>query len=173
MVNFEAVIGDLVGVGFYEVVLVWLLFFAIFLGLLQKSRIIEDRQINTIISATIAFFIVLYSPGIVSQVQYYVSFFGSSAMVLSALLVIALFMAVLGLEWGTFWGEKGVIKREYLMAIILVVVVFITYSIMAGALGGGSPSLGISQETLNMLFFLGFILLVIWFATRGGQTSET
>ncbi len=172
MVNFETVINELVNIGFYDVVLVWLLFFGVVFGLLQKSRLLGEpqdaRSINAIVSAAIAFFIILYNPGVVSKVVFYSTFFGSSAMVLSALLVIALFMGILGLELGGegFWKDETM--RKYIGPVVFLIVVLIGYALFSGALGMGTPgvNVGVSDDLLTMVFFVVFIVFVVWLATR-------
>ncbi len=171
MVNFETVLGDLVRIGFYDVVLVWLLFFGVILGLLQRSKVLGgDKQIDTIVSAAIAFFIVLYNPGVVSKVVFYSTLFGSSAMVLSALLVIVLFLGILGI----YSDQKleGIASDRYVKLAIFIILVLIGYAIFTGALGGGMGSIRVSDDVITMAFLLIFVGFVVWVVSKGGSAQR-
>ncbi len=162
--NFLDVIGILNQVGFYDFVLPWLLFFGIVFGLLQRTGIFgEDRGIIAIISAAIAFFVVNYTP-VGGIAAYYSRLFGGMSMILSALLVLVLFVAIMGFEIGG--GKGGIFQEDKIKYIVVAALVILAWIVYNNAYGGGL-SAGISQETMTVLFVFGFILLVIWIAMRG------
>ncbi len=165
--NFLDVVSTLNQVGFYDVVVPWLLFFGIVFGLLQNKQIItSERGINAIISAAIAFFIVAFTPAGTTIANFFSTLFGGAAMILSALLVLMLFAAITGLESIFKEGGNGQPPIKYIVVFVLVIFAYLVYS---NAFGGATSM--ISNDTLVTILTLAFILGVIWIAMQGGGSS--
>ncbi len=164
--NFLDVLNVLNQVGFYDVVVPWLLFFGIIFGLLQNKKIItEERGINAIISAAIAFFIVAFTPAGTTLAQFFSTLFGGAGMIIGALLVLMLFAAIMGVE--NVFKEGGDKQPPIKYAVVIMLVIF-AYLAYTNALGGYGRA-GLSNDTLVVILTLAFILLVIWIAMSGGK----
>ncbi len=127
-------IGNLAKLGFFEFFLPFVLFMAIFYGVLHKSKVIsEEVSVNGVIAVAMAFFVVNYTPiGL-----YATTIFFWGATIITGLLLIVMFAGVLGVSLPEFFkinesGDKG--PAKYVVAI-------------AGLLGAGILLLLISQVT--------------------------
>ncbi|VVB60179.1 Uncharacterised protein [uncultured archaeon] len=172
MVDLTSIVGNLQRLGFYDFVLPWLLFFAVILGVLTKVAIFGDekdksaKQVNAIIAAVLAFFIVNFTPvGGISA--YYSTLFGSMAQILATLVILIIFIGVLGFD-KTIITEKN---KEWYSIIFIALVLFA--AVVFSQASGGSISLGLSSDDITIGLVFLFIIAVIGFATKGEGKSET
>ncbi len=163
--NFLDVVSTLNQVGFYDVVVPWLLFFGIVFGLLQNKQIITDeRGINALIATAIAFFIVAFTPAGTTIANFFSTLFGGAGMIIGALLVLMLFAAIMGEQDAFKEGGNGQPPIKYAVVFVLLIFAYLVY---ANAFGGATSAM-ISNDTLVTLLTLVFILGVIWIAMQGG-----
>ena len=135
MVDFAALIGTLKDVGFYSILLPFILTFAVIYAVLEKSNILKgkdegslsSRNLNIIVSLIFGFFVVAS----IQAVTYIQTFIIGTIVVL--LFLVCIFI-VLGMLFGDdlknlFFLEDGKIRKNvrYTMLgiIILVVLVFL------------------------------------------------
>jgi len=116
-VVFEAALGNLAKIGFFEFLLPWLLFLAMVYGMLQKTKAVsQEVTVNALIAAVSAFLIINYTGIglILSQV------FFALAIILALLLMAVLMLAIIGIDvskWvtdvktvGPIWGIVGIVS---------------------------------------------------------------
>jgi len=174
--------------GVFEFYLPFVLMFAIFYGLLSKSKIFGDedkerrvRNINVIISIVAALF-VMVSPAGVSLTVFFGTFFTETMVVLVTMLcfMLIMFMIIPHGSVGDFLKEP-MKYAKYLIPFALIAVLAIFFSsgapeifgIKIGGSGGiGLPNLDLSsQDIVTIVMILGFLLLVL-FMTRGGKEDK-
>lgn len=100
-VNFSDMIKQLEQMGFYEVILPFMLVFTIMFALLQKIKLFgaDTKNINIVVAAVIAFFFVRV-PTIIATVQ---QFLPKVSMIVLVLLMFLLILGVLGSGESTGW----------------------------------------------------------------------
>lgn len=172
MVDLNSFFGVLEKVGFFEIVLPWLLFFAIFLGLLLRTKVFgEERNLNSIIALAVSLFVVKYTPAVGTAV-YYTQLFGIGGMIIAALFVFVLLLKIVGFDLKEIFAET---EKRWVHPLIAILVAFIVYGIYSSAIGKGldlNTKLGVSEDTWTLILVGIFILLVVWFASRGGGKEE-
>lgn len=172
---FEHVIDLLRDFGFFAVLLPWLLIFAIFFGVLQKTKILGDQKnINAIVSLAAAFFVVAATP-VVEALNALIP--AAAYLVVAALLILMLL--------GFFVKDvgDGIIHNKWALfgLVILIVIIFlgvIDYTSTANipgihqlvafflGTGGGVPGVpgvpGVNEETLKIFAAIALMLIVIF-----------
>ncbi len=169
MVDLRDVVGNLERLGFFDFVLPWLLFFAVVLGILNKTAILgSDKKLNAIIAAAIAFFVVNFTP-IGGIAAFYSNIFGMSAQVLATLFVFVLFAGVLGYKPENLVSEH----KTWAYLVIAVLLAVVSFAVFSQA-GGGFSSLGLDNDMVTLILVLAFVLAVIFFAAypNGGGAAE-
>ena len=175
MAVFQHVIDLLVEFGFFAVLLPWLLIFAIFFGVLQKTGILGDKKnINAIVALAAAFFVVAATP-IVDALNNLIP--AAAYLIVAALLILM----VLG-----FFVENvgsGMVSKWYtkLGLAILIIIIFlgvidytspanipvvhqlVVFFLGGGSGGGGVPGVpGINEESLKIFAAIALMLIVIF-----------
>ena len=100
-VNFSDMIKQLEQMGFYEVILPFMLVFTIMFALLQKIKLFgqDTKNINIVVAVVIAFFFVRV-PAIIATVN---QFLPKISMIVIVLLMFLLILGVLGSGESTGW----------------------------------------------------------------------
>lgn len=166
--------------GFFNVVLPFLLIFAIVFGILEKTKIfgtekvknedIPRRNLNSIVSFCIAFFVVAAS-NVVGIIQ------ASIPAVALVLLIVIVFLLLFGSLMSTEKLTHGIGLWGQPHGRILVVAIFIAMiAIFLGAFGA-LPAL-VQYVTTNMsgtvmasIFLLVFVVGAVWFATHTPKST--
>jgi len=183
MVSLQEVFGQtLASLGFFDVLLPFLLFFALTFGLLQQTPILKDvkekRQINAIIAASIAFFIVNFTPGGATLGALFTALFGQGAIVLAGILLAVLFLTIVpGIRGevspSSKWG-KAVIALLVLIAVLVFfasgvgAAIGLTFGLSFGTPGGFQ----IGLDMILTIAMLGFIFGAILWLLRSGKGEE-
>ncbi|UCD03829.1 MAG: hypothetical protein JSW73_04795 [Candidatus Woesearchaeota archaeon] len=172
---FEHVIDLLREFGFFAVLLPWLLIFAIFFGILQKTKVLgEQKNINAIVALAAAFFVVAATP-IVDAIN--------SLIPAAAYLIVAALLILMVLGFFIKDVGDGMVNKWYtkLGLVILIVIVFlgvidytssanipIIHQLVVFFLGGGNgngisvPGVGINEESLKIFGAVALMLIVIF-----------
>ncbi len=174
-ITFTNVVDKLAGLGFYDFVLPWLLFFAVIIGVLGKAQVFNNKKVDAIIAAVIAFFIVAFVPlgGIMA---YYSTLFGVGGMVIGVLLLIVILAGTIGFKISSFGGPEATPNKYYMPLIGLVLLVFAAWA-FGSATGErfaiNIPGINIDSDTWTIIFILAFVLLAVWYAEKGAaEPSE-
>ncbi|VVB60180.1 Uncharacterised protein [uncultured archaeon] len=160
MVDLTSIVGNLQRLGFYDFVLPWLLFFAVIFGLLNQAKIFggNAKQVNAIIAAVLAFFIVNFTPvGGISA--YYSTLFGSAGTIIAILLVLVIFAGSLGTNIKSLTGDEKS-KWGSLIFVVLVIFAFLVFTQAGGAIAS------IGSDTMTTIFVALFVLGVMWYAMK-------
>lgn len=155
---FEHVIQLLENFGFFRVLLPWLLIFAIFYGILNKTKILgEQKNINAVVALAAAFFVVASTP-IVDALN---ALIPSAAYLIVAALLLLMFM-------GFFVKPDvggGLIENKWAMALlgIFVLLIFagvidytspaqipVVHEVVQGFFGGGGGGAGAAAGGFSM-----------------------
>jgi uncharacterized membrane protein len=163
--------------GVFEFYLPFVLMFAIFYGLLAKSKIFGDeskerrvRNINVVISIVAALF-VMVSPVGVSLTTFFGTFFTQTMVILTTMLAFVLIFYMIIPHGSVDDMLKEPMKYAiYLVpfAVLAVLTIFVSsgalaiFGIKVGGAGGiGVPSLS-SQDVVTVVLILVFLLIVIY-----------
>jgi len=177
--------------GVFEFYLPFVLMFAIFYGLLSKSKIFGDeekerrvRNINVVVSIVAALFIMV-SPVGVSLTVFFGAFFTQTMVILTTMLafMLIIFMFIPHASVGEFMKEPMKYAKYFIpLALVAVLAVFFAsggpsiFGINIGSVGGvgGGLNLGFGlsqQDIVTLIMVLGFLLLVLYI-TRGGSEEK-
>ena len=162
--------------GLFEFYLPFILCFALFYGLLLKSKIFGDtkasKNVSVLISFVAAFYLMAFTPVGVTLTTFFAQFFGSLATVLITFLAFLMIIALLTP------GEPQEKLANYLRYLIPIGILFVFgIFIYSGGLnmifpGGVSIGVGISAEDILIVIFLVVTALVFWWMVRGGEGEE-
>ena len=179
-------LGDVIAVwkdyGIFEFYLPFVLMFAIFYGLLSKSKLFGEpnekrvRNVNIIVSVVAALFVMVYPPTGITLTTFFGTFFTQTMVVLATLLAFAMILYML-LPTGAIekMFEDPSKYSKYLIPIAALIILFVFFAagglqifgIELGTPGMPStPSIGISSEDLVVILLIVSFILVIWFITR-------
>lgn len=168
-INFTNIVGQLAGLGFYSFVLPWLLFFAVILGVLNYSKPFGDqKRINAIISAAVAFFITAFTPAGTTLAAYFTTIFGVGAMTLAVLLLIVILGGVLGYKPDDITGAGGTWAKP-LVGLVIIALAVLAFG---AATGTGINIPGLDSDTWTIIFIIAFVLLAVWYAESGAPTEH-
>jgi|GEM_PF-659062 len=163
-INFTNIVGKLAGLGFYDFVLPWLLFFAVVVGVLNKVDLFGgNKKINAIIAAVIAFFAVAFVP-VGGIMAYYGTLFGVGGMTIAVLLLIIILGGTLG------YSIKDYEDSSWVKPLIGLVVIALAVLAFSASTGGQINLPGLDSDTWTIIFILVFVLLAIWYAEKGAGT---
>jgi len=105
---FETLISNLDQLGVFGFLLPWIFAFAVFYGLLLKSKAVgEDHKIIGIISLVAAFFVVGF--GGVALGTFFKTLFGTASMILAAIIVTLMFIGMAGYDISKLAESKAVL----------------------------------------------------------------
>ena len=149
---FGTLVQNLNDMGFYGFILPWLVVFAIFYGILQKSGVLGgDKRIDGVVSLAIG--------------TYFVTLFGSASMIISAILIAVLFLAMAGFKFQKTEDNKEKVVTEVAVATIVIA------AILFFAFGGSAISgISLSSEAWAGIFMVIVILFALWFI--GGSEKK-
>lgn len=161
-VNFSDLIKTLEDMGFYQVMLPFMLVFTIIFAILQKIKLFgaDTKNINVVIAVIMAFFVVRVTSivGIINQ------FLPKVSMIVLVLLMFLLILGIFGsgeaqgwTGWPFFVGMIG--------AVLGIVWALVSSFPGMGGSGGGSllPSwLVLSSQDKAILLAVGIFVLLLW-----------
>ncbi len=156
---FSNMLRTLESLGFVDFVLPWLLFLAVFYGVLQgKKTISEESSVNGVIAIVAAFLVAFIARGFL-----YTRIFGTMGVVAAGLLIVLVFLAMFGLKPEELFGEHKTALAVTLGAIVLFIF------ISAGGLGAFGSA--IDSDTLMTIFILLTMVAAVAFI-GGGKGGE-
>ena len=176
--------------GLFEFYLPFVLMFAIFYGLLSKSKIFGDedkerrvRNINVVISIVAALF-VMVSPVGVSLTTFFGTFFTQTMVVLTTMLcfVLIFYMIIPHASVGEVMKEPlKYVKYLVPFALLAVLAIFFgsggpeIFGIKIGGVGGiGLPGISLSSQDIVTIGMILIFALIVLYMTRGegGKDKE-
>jgi len=185
MVNFGEILEAGKSTGIFDFYLPFVLSFAIFYGLLEKSKIFGDsskdkkvRNINVIIAFSASLMIIIFTP-LSALVTFLGNMIGQTfvAMVVLLAFVLIFYMLVPPSKE----GEKSIFqkyaKHIAVIAAVITIAIFISsggFGIVPGlpniAIGSpGTPGFALSTETQLIIALIIITIIVVWFLTRDGK----
>ncbi len=156
-------ISQFLGIDFFAVVLPWLLTFAIVFGVLSQlkdSGIPENKAARAIIGIVLAFII---APVLSPYVKQLAGLSAGFVAIIAGFLLVVIFVEVLGIKVEKD-GDKVSFFEKY-PKFFAFIIAMISVVVFIGT--GGPEAMGIDlppyiSQNYPLLFFLGFMLLVIW-----------
>ncbi|MFH1623249.1 MAG: hypothetical protein ABIA12_01900 [Candidatus Aenigmatarchaeota archaeon] len=171
--------------GVFEFYLPFVLMFAIFYGLLSKSKIFGDedkerrvRNINVVISVVAALF-VMVSPVGVSMTVFFGTFFTQTMVILTTMLcfVMIFYMIIPHDKIGEVMKEPAKYVK-YLIPFALLATLAIFFGSGAPEIFGISfgrialPWLDLSSQDIVTLALILIFLLIVFYMTRGEEKKK-
>ena len=148
-------------IGVFDILLPFFLIFAVSYSLLQTTKILKDKKINTIIAAIIGILFV--------QNQYLVGVLNSFIPNISMTLIVILMLLLVA---GIFMGEKRSATGAYGVAAVIAIV-FVLWALNAQT---GGYALGMydyfDAQTTNTIILVGIFVFVIYFVTKNPSTGR-
>lgn len=174
---FGAVITFMEKLGFFDVILPFLLVFALVFGILEKTRIfgvekVGDKEfprkgINSMVAFSIAFFTVA-AKQVVTSLQV------SLPNVALILIIVVCFLMLAG----SFMGDKpfSLEGRKYWVGFLTVVMFLAVVLIFLNSFGWLDPIIGFFKANLNTalmpIVFIAIIVGAIAYVVGGGKKGE-
>ncbi len=171
--NLYSLLGQLQSIGFYDVVLPWVLFFAVAYAILYKYGPFDDnmkKQISGIVAFALAFFAVAYTPYGTTMATFLTSLFGQGSTILALLLLATILAGMLGIDLSKKAG--GDYGKYVIAAIILIGLAIYYYSGPVRTMGLGITGLLNSTTILTLLVLAGIGYLVYWMLGGGGNSNS-
>jgi hypothetical protein len=146
---FETLVANLNHLGFFGFLLPWVLTFAIFYGLLVKSKAMgEDQKIIGVVSIVAAFFVIGF--GGVALGTFLKTIFGTAAMVLTGILITIMFVGMSG------YDVSKLAESKYLLVGGLSIGIIVFFSILGG-------SRIITGDMLSIIFIMVIMIISVMF----------
>jgi hypothetical protein len=172
-------IATLSNMGLPEILLL-LLSFAIFYGVLTQVNMPANKESRAIISIVAAFFVLLATP--ISLIQVLSQMSSSLILVVLGVLVLMIFMEIAGIKHVEYYSEQDkegkvttkkieiplFTKHKYITFFVFLIITILIF-IGAGGLNllGFSAIRMISSAMTSMVFFVVIILAIMWMITEG------
>lgn len=164
--DFESLLAQWESFGVFNILLPFLLMFAITFAILEKIELFgKKRQINAIISAILGIILVRnqYVVGIINRFLPNVALF--MIVILMFLLLVGVFMGKHE-DWSKDWFN-------YAVGISLIFVVWALSSDFVGSIFEIPDWLhGFDDQTKATVIFIGIFVAVIWYVVKGGTSSS-
>jgi len=156
--DFSAMIKGLEQMGFYEVILPFLLVFAIIFAMLQKVKLFgkEQKNINVVVALVTAFFVVRV-PEIVGAMN---SFLPKVSFLVLVLLMVMLVLGIFGAS------AEGMTGGWFFIAIVIAIAGII-WAITSSIPGLSLPGwLRINAENQGVLLGIGALVIGVYLLTK-------
>lgn len=156
---FSNMLSTLDKLGFYDFMLPWLLFVAVFYGVLQGKKVIsEESSVNGVI-AIVAGFLTAY----IARGFLYTSIFGTMGIVAAGLLIVLIFLGMFGIKpEDVFGGHKTA------LSITLAIVVLFIFLSAGGLSAFGSGIDNDTTVTIVLLLIMAGAVAFIGGGSGGG-----
>jgi len=158
--------------GVFEYYLPFVIVFAIFFGLLTKSKIFGDdkgaKNINAIVSLAAALFIMAYTPVGITLTTFFATFFTQATVAIVTMIVLV--MIVYLLAGGGLKDQQIQKMGTYIVvaAILVTLAIFISSGGMNIFPGGGAGgfNFGLSAQDMLLIFLIVITVVILWWMTR-------
>ena len=162
MADITSIFSGAQAASFYGFLLPWLFTFAIVYGLLMKANLFgtgaHNKQVNMALAFVIAFFVT--GVGGPQLANFFVNFFGGSAIFLAGILVFILFISLLGIK-----DEK----KHHTGTLGFIFIVIVAAVLWLSSTGSFSGYVAIDSGTASLVFWLIIILIAGYLITREGS----
>lgn len=160
----EIMMGNLHELGFFELLLPWMLFLAIIFALLRKSEVFGNEiSVHAVIAAIVSFFIINYTPVGMTLGTFFTTLFGIAAMIIAGLLVGILFLGMAGIKPEELLGKAKESKTALAVLLgLLAIAVFLTVF----------DEFTIDSDTLMTVFTLLIMAGAVAFIGSSGGGSD-
>jgi len=165
MVDFRAIIDNLVDIGFYSVFLPFMLVYVIVFAILEKSNLFKggssDGKQAKNVNAVIAFVFGLFTVASIQTVMYIES------LIVNIVVFIIFFLCLLILL-GFVFGEKytEIFENKYVKWGVVIAIILVVLSILLRIIGFWDWFLDLefadSETVTNVLVFLGIAGVLYW-----------
>ncbi len=153
-------ISQYFGIDFFSVVLPWLLVFAIVYGVLSQLKngdgLPKNNAARGIIAIVLAFII---APALSTHIKVLARLSAGFTALLAGLLLFVVFAGVIGINKEKVLGDSNFKWFTTFVLIVLALLVFVGSNALE-AIGIQIPDY--VGQNYPLLFFLGFMVLVIW-----------
>jgi hypothetical protein len=141
------------GIGGFDIILPFLLIFAITFAILDKVKIFDKKNINAVISVILGFFLVTQGEAVL-LIQ---SFLPRISMIVLSMIMLLLVAGTFGFsEFGDAWKSLSVI----------VAIISVAWALGASA-GWDVPLAGwFDDQDIAILLMVGVFVAVIWFIVK-------
>lgn len=154
--------------GFFLYLFPFLLALAITYGAMQFA--LGDRlekSARGLISIIIGFFVMLYSSWNIWVVEFFANYFGSSIVIMTGILVVAIMLGLAGYKIEDLFKTRG--KWVFVLGIILIAVM-----VFFGAGAGWLipvPIWSTSSEIWTVALFIIILVIAMWFLSGGADSK--
>ena len=180
MATIDSFLSTLKSQGLFSFYLPFLLVFAIFYGLLEKSKIFGEtgKRINILVALVAAFYVVGVSPASDAITSFFANFFTQTSIVIvtiiAGLMIFTLFAGLTGKD--VFQGLSNKLLGAFLLLTIIIGVWIFANSGGLNLFGGGGGAgfdLGLSPDAILLIILVAITAIAIWFVGResSGKTS--
>jgi len=202
MVDFGAIIDKLVNIGFYKVVLPFILVYVVIFAILEKSKIFsngssdaEEKSLVKNVNAVIAFVFGLFVVASIQTVTYIQSFITSTIIFVFFILVVFILLGfILGEEYKTLFFKKDKDGKftEYrtglifsvagIVVLVAVIKLMITFDVWNKTVEWFTDLLDFNSGDLwSVVAVVGIVVILVWVSggfnksneNSGGKTPET
>lgn len=150
---FQILVGNLNSIGFFDFLLPWIFTFAVFWGLLTKTKVLGDNlRVNGVVSLVAAFFVIGFGGPALGA--FFTSIFGLAIVIIAGLLVAVLFLGM-----GNISLDK--ITDPKILGAIIAAIAIIVFFTAAGSIG-----IGVSSSALSIIFVIVILAVAIGFITK-------
>lgn len=173
--NLEAVIANLNSIGFYSVVLPFLLVYVIVFAILEKSEIFskkdnadesQTKNVNAIIAFVFGLFVVA-SVNTVILIQ----------NIITSIIVFIILILVILILLGFVFGEKykELLENKFIKWSLFTIIIVVVLAIFLQIVGFWNYLLNLSflnsSNIMTVLVIIG-IVLVIYLVSKGGNSNN-
>jgi hypothetical protein len=159
-IDFVGFISWFEGIGGFDVILPFLLIFAVTFAIFDKVNLLGDKKnIHVVVSVILAFFLVIQRDAVLILQ----GFLPRVSMIVLSLIMLLLVMGTFGFGFGSSWQGLSVV----------VAIVGVIWALGAST-GWNVPGLDFfTDQDIAILLILGVFVLVIWFVVRdSGDNSN-
>jgi hypothetical protein len=163
--------------GIFEYYLPFVIVFAIFYGLLTKSKIFGSdkgaKNISAIISLAAALFIMAYTPVGITLTTFFATFFTQATVAIVTLIVLVMIVYLLSGAGLESTGIKNMMTYIVIAGILITLAVFISSggpNILPGSVG--VFNFGLSAQDMLLIFLIVITVVILWWMTRSEKKGE-
>jgi len=176
MMVFEGVIGALASVGIFELYLPFLLLFAVFFAILEKTKIFAfkaenpNTKVDVLLSFIISLYIVAFSPVAGGIGLWFANLFAMVGVTLMSIIVFFLVIALMVAPWWDQVVGKDAKGWKWLIPVgVIIAFLIILGSSFGGVLAGAGGTItvpGLSSQDIVFLTLVIITILIIYWMIR-------